>query len=782
MNQLSLSSPVPEPLRRLPLLPVREVVVFPWMVLPLAVGRQRSVRAVEAAMKDQRLVLIAAQRRAQTEEPQVDDIHPVGTVSEILQVIRMPDGTLQILLEGKSRGRILDFGFAADGAYANVDFQSLVETAATSRQTEALMRRCLSVFEEYSKLDRRVPFEARGTLGNISEPGKLADLAAGHVGVKLQERQEILEILDPERRLEKLVGVMQTEIEILTIERQIHSRVRTQIEKTQKEYYLTEQLRAIQKELRQKDDFAKEIDELKAQIKSARMPREAEEAAQKETARLEKMMPFSPEATVVRTYLDWLVHLPWSRRTRDNLDIQRAERILNEDHHGLEKPKERILEYLAVLKRVKKIKGPVLCFTGPPGTGKTSLARSVARALGRSFIRLSLGGVRDESEIRGHRRTYIGSLPGRIIQNMRKSKSKSPVFLLDEIDKMGMDWRGDPAAALLEVLDPEQNHGFVDHYLDVGFDLSEALFITTANTLYNIPSSLQDRLEVIRFPGYTTEEKLSIAQDFLIPKQVKEHGLQPDQLQVSSAVLRQIIQDYTHESGVRNLERAVSRLCRKAARELETSKVRRVAIELTNIARYLGSPEHKREKISPNDVGVATGLAWTEQGGETLAVEVTVMPGDGKLILTGKLGEVMQESAKAALSYIRSLGSDLGLKPGFLKIRDLHIHLPEGAIPKDGPSAGIAIALAVASALTQRAIKKDMAMTGEITLSGRVLPIGGFKEKVLAAYREGIRTVLFPEGNRKDIEEIPDYVQKAIQLVPVKRMEEVIRRGLTASA
>lgn len=764
----------------LPLLPVRDVVIFPWMVLPLAVGRHRSIRAVETSMKGNRRILVVTQRRAQMEEPALDDLYPIGTVSEVLQVIRMPDGTVKILLEGKGRARMTDCHLVVEGAYLSADFQAIEESNVRTFETEALMRQALSVFDEYAKLNRRVPLEVPGALESLSDPSQLADMIAGHLSVKLPERQEIFEILEPQRRLERLIHMMKGEVEILNLERQIHSRVRSQIEKSQKEYYLTEQLRAIQKELRQKDDFGKEVDDVRRRVKAIKMPKEAEEAAQKEISRLEKMMPYSPEATVVRTYLDWLVHLPWSKRTRDHLDIDRADKMLNEDHYGLEKPKERILEYLAVLKRVKKIKGPILCFTGPPGTGKTSLGRSIARALSRNFVRISLGGVRDEAEIRGHRRTYIGSLPGRIIQSMRKSNSKNPVFLLDEIDKMGMDWRGDPAAALLEVLDPEQNHAFVDHYLDVEFDLSEVMFITTANTLYNIPHSLQDRLEVIRFPGYTTEEKMAIAERFLLPKQMKDHGLKNHQVQVFSDAWRRIIQDYTQESGVRHLERQVSKLCRRVARQLDKSRSH-VRLEPNNLKSYLGVPEHLREKASPNDVGIATGLAWTEYGGQTLAVEVTVMPGNGQLILTGKLGEVMQESAKAALSYIRSMSS-LGLKSGFLKKRDLHIHVPEGAIPKDGPSAGIAIALAVASALTRKAIKKDMAMTGEITLSGRVLPIGGFKEKVLAAHREGIRTVLFPEGNMKDMEEIPADVQKSVQLIPVKRMDEVIRHGLKTGA
>jgi ATP-dependent Lon protease len=669
-----------------------------------------------------------------------------------------------------------------EAGYAQVDIQTTEEAARKTAELEAMMRRCRALFDEYVKLHRRIPVETLTTVASLEDPGHLADVVASHLLVKIADRQELLELADVKKRLERLVALLEGEIEILNLEKRIQNRVRTQIEKSQKEYYLTEQMKAIQKELRKKDDFGKELEDLRKKVKNAGMSKEAEEACEKEIARLEKMMPLSPEATVSRTYLDWLTQLPWAVRTKDRLDVKHAEKILHEDHYGLEKAKDRVLEYLSVLKLVKKIKGPILCFVGPPGVGKTSLGRSVARALGRNFVRVSLGGVRDESEIRGHRRTYIGSLPGRILQQMKKAKSKNPVFLLDEIDKMGSDWRGDPAAALLEVLDPEQNSAFVDHYLDVEFDLSEVMFITTANTLYSIPQSLQDRLEVIRFPGYTTEEKAAIARKYLLPKQMKDHGLGDGKLTVGDDTVKAIIKDYTQEAGVRNLEREVATLCRKAARMMVAENKKSVTVKPPDLQKFLGVPRFFKEKSSPNSVGVATGLAWTEHGGETLSVEVTVMPGKGKLILTGQLGGVMQESAQAALSYVRSLSQRLHIKkdPTF-KNRDMHIHIPEGAIPKDGPSAGIAMATAVASALTGRAVRKDVAMTGEITLRGRVLPIGGFKEKVLAAFREGVRTVLFPYGNRKDLDDIPKDVQKGIRLVPVTTMQDVLQHALEKS-
>ncbi|MFN3966368.1 MAG: endopeptidase La, partial [Endomicrobiia bacterium] len=650
----------------------------------------------------------------------------------------------------------------------------------TGPQIEALRREVIDLFEEYVKLNRRLPIDISSAIKIIEEPNKLADTIASHLLIKIPERQELLETISVNARLTKIVEILNREIEILNIERKIQNRVRTQIEKTQKEYYLTEQMKAIQKELRQKDDFAKEIDEIKQKIRQAKMSKEAQEIAEKEVQRLEKMMPFSPEATVIRTYLDWLINLPWSISTQDNFDIKRAQKILDEDHYGLEKVKERVLEYLAVLKRVKKIKGPILCFVGPPGVGKTSIAKSIARALGRNFVRASLGGVRDEAEIRGHRRTYIGSLPGRIIQWMRKAKSKNPVFLLDEIDKMGTDWRGDPAAALLEVLDPEQNNSFVDHYLDVEFDLSNVMFITTANTLYSIPPSLVDRLEILRFPGYTLDEKIKIAENFLIPKQIKEHGLESEQIKFTSEGIKEIIQNYTREAGVRNLEREIANICRKVAKEIALNNNKKsIVINKEAIEKYLGVPQFLHEKISPNDIGVATGLAWTEHGGETLTIEVAMLKGKGKYILTGKLGEIMQESAQAALSYVRSIANKYRIKDSFFKDKDFHIHVPEGAIPKDGPSAGIAIATALASVVTNRPVKKDLAMTGEITLRGRVLPIGGFKEKLIAAYRDKIKIVIFPEMNKKELKDIPKNIQKEIKLIPVKHMDEVLKIALS---
>lgn len=770
----------------LPLLPVRDTVVFPHTVLPLslAVGRSKSLKALEASMNSHHMIFLASQRNEQTQDPQKEDVFPIGTIAEIPQLLKMPDGNVKILVEGHARGRITEFNDLAEGGYVAVDVERLHETCPGTPEIQALMRQGTQLFEQYVKLNRlvrRVSLEIDvAALQGLEEPAHLADTMASQMLIKTSEKQSLLEIVDPQKRLERIVELLNAESEILNIEHRIQTRVRTQIEKTQKEYYLNEQMKAIQKELKQKDDYAKELDDLRDKIKQAKMSKEATETAEKEAGRLEKMMPFSPEATVIRTYLDWLVSLPWAVRTKDNLDLKRAQTILDEDHYGLEKPKERMLEYLAVLQLVKKIKGPILCFVGPPGVGKTSLARSIARALERNFVKMSLGGVRDEAEIRGHRRTYIGSLPGRVIQSFRKAKAKNPVFLLDEIDKMGMDWRGDPAAALLEVLDPEQNHAFVDHFLDVEFDLSETLFICTANTLYNIPASLQDRLEVIRFSGYTEEEKYRIAQKYLIPKQMKEHGITSASVDMAEDAIRTIIRDYTREAGVRNLERWVATLCRKASKILVSNSVQ-TPIHITGqtVGKLLGIPEFSKERASENSIGVSTGLAWTEHGGELLAIEVAKMPGKGKLTLTGKLGEVMQESAQAALSFIRANAKKWRIKDALFKTLDYHIHVPEGATPKDGPSAGIAIATALVSAMTERPIKKGIAMTGEITLQGRILPIGGLKEKSIAAYREGMTVILFPEGNRKDLEEIPEDVKKHLQMIPVKHMDQAWSLVLT---
>ncbi|OGS21714.1 MAG: endopeptidase La [Elusimicrobia bacterium RIFOXYA2_FULL_39_19] len=763
----------------LPLLPVRDVVVFPFMVVPLAVGRDKSIKALEIAMATDRLVFVVTQKKAQTEDPLLDDLYNVGVICEVLQMLKMADGTLKILVEGIKRGSLKDYKVIEERGYVEVTFETVGEEEGEPPEIEALKRESLELFDQYVKLNRRLVIDISSAVRSIEEPSKLCDTITSHLMIKISERQSILEIFPLKKRLEELIAILNREIEILNIERKIQNRVKNQIEKTQKEYYLNEQMKAIQKELRQKDDFSKEIDEVRQKIKLAKMPKEAQEEAEKELARLEKMMPFSPEATVVRTYLDWLIELPWSVATPDNFDLKKAKKTLDEDHFGLEKTKERILEYLAVLKQVQKIKGPILCFVGPPGVGKTSIAKSIARAIGRNFVRCSLGGVRDEAEIRGHRRTYIGSLPGRIIQNIRKAKSKNPVFLLDEIDKMGSDWRGDPSAALLEVLDPEQNTNFLDHYLDVGYDLSSVMFITTANTLYSIPPTLVDRLEVIRFSGYTLEEKIRIALDFLVPKQVREHGLTDKQIIINEDAIEEVIEKYTREAGVRNLERELANLCRKVSKELQMEG-KTDAIELTkkNVNKYLGIPEFVREKISPNDLGVSTGLAWTEHGGETLTIEVAMLKGKGKYTLTGKLGEVMQESAQAALTYARSIAKKYKIKEDFFKDKDFHIHVPEGAIPKDGPSAGTAITTALVSAIVGKPVKKDLAMTGEITLRGRVLPIGGLKEKVLAAHREKIKTIIFPEGNKKDLKDIPEKIQKELKLIPVSHMDEVLKIAL----
>lgn len=764
---------------RLPLLPVRDIVIFPHMVLPLVVGREKSINALETAMTHKRIIFISAQKKLQVDDPKLGDIYQVGIVAEVLQLMKMQDNTLKILVEGICRGKIVEFKFLTDRKYIEVSIDKLVDNDQVSPHVQALMRQVVSAFETYSRLNRRVPVDVYSSINAIESPARLADVIASHILIRLSEKQEILEIIDSQERLERLLTVLHSEMEVLNIERKIQNRVRGQIEKTQKEYYLTEQMKAIQKELKQKDENTREIDDLRIRVKDAGMSKEAAEVADKELNRLEKMMPYSPEATVIRSYIDWLLALPWSVKTQDHLDVKRAEKILNEDHYGLEKAKERVLEYLAVLKLVKKIKGPILCFVGPPGVGKTSLGRSIARALGRNFVRMSLGGVRDEAEIRGHRRTYIGSLPGRIIQSIRKAKSKNPVFLMDEIDKMGADWRGDPTSALLEVLDPEQNNLFMDHYLDVEFDLSEVMFITTANTLYSIPPALQDRLEVIRFPGYTIEEKREIARLFLIPKQVKDHGLSLDELVLEKQALDKIIIEYTKEAGVRNLEREIANLCRKIAKvKAVTDEKFKEKLTEKKLETFLGIPKFYRNGKTSNEVGVVTGLAWTEAGGELLTIETSLSKGKGKLTLTGKLGMVMQESAQAALTYVRSKAKLLHINENQFINKDFHIHVPEGAIPKDGPSAGIAMATALASAFSGRQVKKDLAMTGEITLRGHILPIGGFKEKVLAAYREDMKTIIFPEGNKKDLADIPDYVRKKIKFIPLNNMEDVLRLSL----
>ncbi|MDR1784187.1 MAG: endopeptidase La [Endomicrobium sp.] len=769
-NDKNEVSKIPEVL---PLLPVREMVLYPTMVLPISIGREKSIKALEEAMVTNRLVFIVTQKNIQVEDPTPSDIYNIGTVCEVLQILKMADG-IKALVEGLFRAQWTDFKLS-DKGYVEVGFKIFDEKVEKTPEAEAIMRQSVILFEQYIKLNPRMSVEIFVSVSNITEPSKLSDAIASHLVIKNNDKQAILELINPIERLEKIIRILDSEIEILNIERRIQSRVRSQIEKTQKEYYLTEQMKAIQKELKQKDDAQKDIDDLKDKLKKIKMPQVARDAASKEIARLEKMMPMSPEAAVIRTYLDWILDLPWEKSTPDNLDLRRAKEILDQDHYGLEKIKERILEYLAVLSRVQKIKGPILCFIGPPGVGKTSIAKSVARSLGRNFVRISLGGVRDEAEIRGHRRTYIGSMPGKIIQSMKKAGSNNPVFILDEIDKMGSDWRGTPSSALLEVLDPEQNYAFSDHYLDVDFDLSNVMFITTANTLNNIPNTLLDRLEIIRFSSYTDSEKYHIAEDFIVPKQLKEHGLKPEELVLGNGVVSAIIKNYTHEAGVRNLTREIANICRKVIKELEFDKeLKLIEITTRNLNTYLGIAHYEREKIAENGIGVVTGLAWTDVGGEVLTIEVNKMKGKGSLVLTGKLGDVMKESAQAALTYVRSASRKLSIDESIFSKTDFHVHVPEGAVPKDGPSAGIALATALASVCMDKSVKKKIAMTGEITLRGRVLGIGGLKEKVLAAHNEGITTVIFPESNKKDLVDIPDDVVKKLKMIPVSHMDEVI--------
>lgn len=758
-----------------PAVAIRDVVMFPGMSLPLSVDREKSIAAVELALNTpEKYILAVSQKNAEIENPKASDIYHFGVIAQITQNLKMPDGSMKIFLQGLARARVtkLEMNSITGSWFATVEY--IEEEEDDSPVVQALMRKVLDEFDHYARVSHRIAVEGVSFLRQINDPSKLADTVASNMLVKAAQRQEILEAVHIKDRLEKILKLITSEVEILGLEEKIHSKVRAQIEKNQKEYYLNEQMKAIQKELSQKDDFQKELDSLRAKIKKNGLPPAAKEAAEKEVDRLAKMAPFSPEATVSRTYLDWLVNMPWNKTTEDVLDLKEAKKILDEDHFGLEKPKERILEYLAVNKLTNSLRGPVLCFAGAPGVGKTSLAKSIARALGRKFVRMSLGGVRDESEIRGHRRTYIGSMPGRIIQGISKAKSSNPVFLLDEIDKMGSDWRGDPAAALLELLDPEQNKEFTDHFLDVPYDVSKVMFITTANSLSNIPSTLRDRLEIIDFDGYTEYEKHDIVDKYLLPKQMKMHGLKEGQLEVTHDAVALLMREYVREAGVRNLEREIGSLCRKAAKMI-VEGAKKVTVTRENLHDFLGVPRYSNFATEENGVGIATGLAWTSVGGETLSIEATKLPGKGQLILTGMLGNVMKESVRAALTYARSRGYGEGID--FDKT-DFHIHFPEGAVPKDGPSAGSVITTALTSLLTGLPVKKHLAMTGEVTITGRILPVGGIKEKFLAAYREGVKTILYPHTNEKDVSEVPERVRKEMTLIPVKHMDEVLPLAL----
>jgi ATP-dependent Lon protease len=762
----------------IPMLPLRDIVIFPHMVVPLFIGRERSIHALEYAMGQEKYILLCTQKDPRKDEPRESEVHRVGTLASILQLLRLPDGTVKVLVEGKGRAVVRQY--LSMTQFFQVEAEELQESWEITHETEALRRSVVTAFETYAKLNKKVPQEALQTVTGLDDPGRLADIVSGHLSVKADEKQALLENLDANRRLEIVLTLVNRENEILQIESRIKNRVKKQMEKTQREYYLNEQMRAIQKEMGEKEDLKGEIQELERRIRRKKMSAEATAKVKHELKKLKLMSPMSAEATVSRNYIDWLLSLPWYERTKDKHNLEEAEHILHEDHYGLDKPKERILEHLAVQSLVKKMKGPILCLVGPPGVGKTSLAKSVARALGRNFVRLSLGGVRDEAEIRGHRRTYIGALPGKIIQSLKKAKTNNPVFCLDEVDKMSTDFRGDPSAALLEVLDPEQNFGFNDHYLDVDYDLSEILFITTANNLYSIPPPLQDRMEIIRLPGYTEVEKLHIAEQFLTPKQCTANGLSRENIQFSENAILTVIRQYTREAGVRNLEREIAAISRKVAREVASKgKDHQVKVSSQQVAKYLGVPKFRFGRTEEADeIGLTTGLAWTEFGGELLQTEVVVLPGRGKLLITGKLGEVMQESAQAALSYVRSKAESLGLPREFYRNIDIHVHVPEGAIPKDGPSAGITIGTSIVSALLRIPVKRDVAMTGEITLRGRVLPIGGLKEKIIAAHRHQIKTVLIPRDNEKDIKEIPARILKAVELVSVDHMDEVLKLAL----
>jgi ATP-dependent Lon protease len=757
-------------------LPLRDIVVFPHMIVPLFVGREKSIRALEEVMGVDKQILLATQKNAADDDPQADAIYTVGTIANVLQLLKLPDGTVKVLVEGIARAEITSFSERED--YHEASAVTLIEPEEDPVEIEALARSVVSDFENYVKLNKKISPEVVGAAGQIEDYSKLADTVASHLAIKIPEKQDMLSILSVRARLEKAMSFMESEISVLQVEKRIRSRVKRQMEKTQREYYLNEQMKAIQKELGDGEDGRDESAELEDRIKKTKLSKEAREKAHAELKKLRQMSPMSAEATVVRNYLDWLLSIPWGKKSKIKNDLNLADEVLDTEHYGLDKVKDRIVEYLAVQARSTKIKGPILCLVGPPGVGKTSLARSIAKATGREYIRMSLGGVRDEAEIRGHRRTYIGSMPGKVIQSMKKAKKSNPLFLLDEIDKMGQDFRGDPSSALLEVLDPEQNSTFMDHYLEVEYDLSNVMFVTTANTL-NIPGPLMDRMEIIRIAGYTEDEKLEIAKRHLLPKAIRDHALQPKEFSVTEDAIRAIIRNYTREAGVRNLERELMKLARKAVTEILKTQKKSVKVTDANIDDYLGVEKFRFGQIDGEDqVGVVTGLAWTEVGGELLTIEGVMMPGKGRMTVTGNLRDVMKESISAAASYVRSRAIDFGVEPPLFDRRDIHVHVPEGATPKDGPSAGVAMVTAIVSILTGIPVRKDIAMTGEITLRGRVLPIGGLKEKLLAALRGGIKTVLIPEENAKDLVEIPDNVKNGLEIIPVSHANEVLKHAL----
>ena len=760
-----------------PVLPLRDIVVFPHMIVPLFVGREKSVRALEDVMTDDKQILLVAQRNPQDDDPGENEIYQIGTVATVLQLLKLPDQTVKVLVEGKARAKIV--GFRSNPQFFQAEAEIIGDAPGREKDIEALTRTAGTQFEQYVKLNRKVQPDVLTVVTQIDEPSKLADTIASHLSVKLSEKQDLLEIPNVAERLEKVFALMEGEIGVLQVEKKIRSRVKRQMEKTQREYYLNEQLKAIQKELGEGEEGRDELADLDDRIKKTKLSKEARDKATAEMKKLRQMSPMSAESTVVRNYLDWILALPWGKKSKIKKDINLSQKVLDDDHYALEKVKERIVEYLAVQQRAGKLKGPILCLVGPPGVGKTSLGKSIARATGREFVRMSLGGIRDEAEIRGHRRTYIGSMPGRIIQAMKKAKTSNPLFLLDEVDKMGSDWRGDPSSALLEVLDPEQNSTFNDHYLEVDFDLSDVMFITTANTL-RMPQPLMDRMEIIRIPGYTEDEKTEIAKRHLLPKQIEAHGLKEGEWSITDAGIRELIRYYSREAGVRNLEREIANLARKAVKEIVGNKVKAIQVTPKNLEKYAGVRKFRFGEMEGEDqVGVVTGLAWTEMGGDTLQIEAVMLPGKGRMQTTGKLGEVMKESIDAARSYVRSRAVAFGIEPPTFEKKDIHVHVPEGATPKDGPSAGVAMAVSIVSVLTGIPVKRDVALTGEITLRGRVLPIGGLKEKLLAALRAGIGTVLIPDENEKDLAEIPDNVKKGLKIVPVKTVDEVLKHALS---